>query len=162
MVKAEGSTSPIFARLMAGRCGQGSPDGMPPKREPIVSTCRPTAQAMSEAPSTATRKPGTRGAKRRRAMMVASAAAASARVAGSMLPLAAQNASHFSMKPAGTFSMVRPNRSRIWLEKMITAMPEVKPVTTGSGMYLIQVPKRASPATISMAPAIKVASSSPS
>lgn len=58
--------------------------------------------------------------------------------------------------------MVRPNRSLIWLEKMITAIPAVKPVTTGSGIYLIHVPNRASPAMTSIAPAISVARTRPS
>ena len=59
-------------------------------------------------------------------------------------------------------SIDRPSRSAIWLEAMITAMPEVKPVTTGSGMYLIQVPSRAKPAISSSTPAIAVATTSPS
>ena len=44
----------------------------------------------------------------------------------------------------------------------MTAMPDVKPVTTGSGMYLIQVPSRAKPAITSSTPAMPVAITSPS
>jgi len=45
---------------------------------------------------------------------------------------------------------------------MITAMPAVKPTTTGSGTYLIQVPKRSRPAATSMIAAIMVATTSAS
>ena len=73
-----------------------------------------------------------------------------------------QKTAIFSRKSAGTSVRRSPKRSRIWLVKMMTAIPAVKPVTTGSGIYLIQVPKRSSPAMIRIAPAIAVASSSPS
>jgi hypothetical protein len=63
---------------------------------------------------------------------------------------------------AGTFSTCRPSRSLNWLAKMITAMPDVKPVITGCGMYFIKVPTRMSPAPTSTAPAISVASTRPS
>ena len=42
------------------------------------------------------------------------------------------------------------------------AMPDVNPVTTGSGMYLIHVPNFAQPAISKITPAITVASISPS
>ncbi len=38
---------------------------------------------------------------------------------------------HFSMKSAGTAPIFSPRKSLSWLEKMITAMPEVNPVMTG-------------------------------
>ena len=41
--------------------------------------------------------------------------------------------------------MRSPSRSFTWPEKMITAIPLVKPVTTGKGMNLIAAPSRASP-----------------
>jgi hypothetical protein len=37
--------------------------------------------------------------------------------------------------------MRRPSRSLIWLEKMISAMPLVNPVTTGCGMNLMALPE---------------------
>ena len=48
------------------------------------------------------------------------------------------------------------------LEKMITAMPVVKPVTTGYGMNLIAAPSRASPKAMRISPAMIVATSRPS
>lgn len=44
----------------------------------------------------------------------------------------------------------------------MTAIPAVKPVTTGCGMNLMICPNLTSPATIRMAPAIKVARTRPS
>ena len=35
------------------------------------------------------------------------------------------------MKLAGTFSIPKPNRSFICVEKMVRAIPAVKPTTTG-------------------------------
>jgi hypothetical protein len=57
--------------------------------------------------------------------------------------------------------MCKPSRSFIWLEKMLTAIPEVKPVITGCGMYLSSVPIRSTPAAISMMPASSVHRISP-
>ncbi len=37
----------------------------------------------------------------------------------------------FSMNSAGTFSTVSPKKSLIWVLKISTAMPEVKPIVTG-------------------------------
>ena len=52
---------------------------------------------------------------------------------------------HFARNGAGTAAIRRPSRSRICDEKMMTAIPLVKPVTTGYGMNLIAAPKRARP-----------------
>ncbi|MNW05368.1 hypothetical protein D3C71_2016060 [compost metagenome] len=49
----------------------------------------------------------------------------------------------------------------IWLEKMLTAMPAVKPVMTGCGMYFTNVPRRMNPAPIRIKPASKVQRISP-
>ena len=38
---------------------------------------------------------------------------------------------HFSIKSAGTLSMVSPKRSLICVVKMVTAIPLVKPTTMG-------------------------------
>ena len=62
---------------------------------------------------------------------------------------------------AGSVSMRRPSMSFTWLEKMLTAMPAVKPVTTGCGMYFISVPSRSRPAAISISPASRVHRISP-
>ena len=52
-------------------------------------------------------------------------------VAGSKVGSAPPIAAILATKSAGTLSSSRPRNSLIWLVKMITAMPEVKPVTTG-------------------------------
>ncbi len=49
-----------------------------------------------------------------------------------------------------------------WLVAMITAMPMVKPLITGSGTYRISFPKRRNPATSRISPAMKVARTKPS
>ena len=71
-------------------------------------------------------------------------------------PRCAAYASHFARKCAGTAPIRRPSRSLTCDEKMMTAIPLVKPVTTGYGMNLIAPPKRARPNTISMTPAMIV------
>jgi hypothetical protein len=40
-------------------------------------------------------------------------------------------------KIAGTAPIFKPNRSFTWLEKMMTAIPLVNPVTTGAEWYLM-------------------------
>ena len=57
-------------------------------------------------------------------------------------------AAHLPMKSAGTLPIRRPSRSFTWPEKMMTAMPLVKPVMTGNGMNLIAPPSRARPKPI--------------
>ncbi len=63
---------------------------------------------------------------------------------------------------AGTAPVSSPKKSAIWLAPMITAMPMVKPLMTGSGIRRISPPTRSSAASTSSAPAISVAISSPS
>ena len=58
--------------------------------------------------------------------------------------------------------MPSPSRSLIWPEKMTTAMPLVKPAVTGYGMNLTAPPSRVRPMTMSMTPAMTVASTRPS
>jgi hypothetical protein len=128
----------------------------------MVSTGSPTSHTAAVAPATATSSAGPRGKKRFISTMTVSAPAATATAAGFTVARTVQSADSFSRKSAGIAPMFSPSRSRIWLEKMMTAMPAVKPVMTGSGMYLIQSPTRITPATTRMTPAIIVASASPS
>ena len=56
----------------------------------------------------------------------------SATVAGSTLGRAAHSAGSFSSSgPGSAPGKARPSSSLIWLAKMITAMPAVKPTVTG-------------------------------
>ena len=69
---------------------------------------------------------------------------------------------HLPRNSAGSGPMSSPSRSLTWLEKMISAMPLVNPVTTGYGMNLIAPPRRARPKPTRMTPPIIVATMSPS
>ena len=162
MVSAAGSISTMRSHDTAGSEGSGRELGSSPKREPMVSTGSCSQAASSEASTTAIRKPGARGAKRRRPKI------------SSMLPAAMPVAQTFTEpKPpasalilgtnsAGRSCRPRPKKSLSWLLKMITAMPAVKPVISGCGMYFINVPTFISAAAIRISPAMIVASSRPS
>ena len=65
-------------------------------------------------------------------------------------------------KSPGTRSMRRPKKSLICVLAMSTAMPLVKPMTTGRGKYLTAVPSPVSPSRSSITPAISVHMKSPS
>ena len=62
----------------------------------------------------------------------------------------------------GTLSIFNPKKSLIWVLAMITAMPFVKPTTTGRGMNLTAVPKPVAPRIRSSTPAIRVHMNNPS
>ena len=57
------------------------------------------------------------------------------------------------MKSGGNL-FCSPKKSRICVLMMMIAMPLVKPVTTGYGMYLMSVPNLLAPSTIKITPAI--------
>ena len=121
------------ARRPAG-AARATPTGMPPKRCRWSRPARPSAQVASA------------DAARRRSACPASAAAASRRptirpidssasaTATRIERVAAASASAASFGTIGPGSLpasVRPSRSLIWLAKMMTAMPAVKPTVTG-------------------------------
>lgn len=58
--------------------------------------------------------------------------------------------------------MDSPRKSLTCPEKMIRAMPDVNPVTTGIGMNLMAVPSLATPSSTSITPAMKMATARPS
>ena len=58
-------------------------------------------------------------------------------------------------------STLRPSKSLTCETMMTTPMPAVNPMVTGYGTNLITPPKRNSPSSIRMTPAIDVASTSP-
>ena len=60
-------------------------------------------------------------------------------------PRCFRNSAHFVQKVGRNGHQRRPRKSFTCEEKMITAMPLVKPTTTGWGTNLIIVPKRSSP-----------------
>ena len=117
----------------------GSAALIPPNRLPMVSTGR-----LEQL-----RRPRSRRSARRTAresggspcgqvMMIASVSARQPdRVRVVRSEVRCEQRRHFSKKSAGTAPMRSPRRSLTWLEKMMTAMPLVKPMTTGCGMNLI-------------------------
>ena len=130
--RASGRTACILARLMAGRLGAGSIDGMPPKRVPIVSTGKPKAQAATDVATTAISMPGQCGRHRFSPAIRPIVAKASATVAGLTVPKAGASASILAISSPGSLPCsVSPNSSLIWLAKMMTAMPAVNPTVTG-------------------------------
>ena len=109
MVKAGSISSPMRANEKGGSEGAGREEGIPPKREPIVSTGRPASPTSAEAKTTAARKAGTRGAKRRSPMISTRAAAETPSAAGARLARAAQNVAHCAATPPGSFSIATYN-----------------------------------------------------
>jgi hypothetical protein len=67
---ASGSTARIFSNENAGSAGIGNCRGMPPKRVPMVSTGRASAQAANAARTTAIKIPGQCGRSRRSTTMM--------------------------------------------------------------------------------------------
>ena len=65
-------------------------------------------------------------------------------------------------KVAWNAGVCRPKKSRICVLAIRTAMPLVKPMTTGRGMYFTAVPRPVMPSSIRITPAISVHMNSPS
>ncbi len=145
-----------------GRCGLGSDDGTAPKREPIVSTGSFRIATAAVARIIATNGAGTLRDTLGQKTSTARVPVATPTAAGLTVGRARPSASHFSTKSAGTAPIESPRKSFTWELKMMTAIPDVKPVTTGYGMNLIRPPRRARPRAIRPMPAIKVQTTSPS
>jgi hypothetical protein len=156
---AAGSISRTLSAETAGQCGSGSVCGIPPKRLPTVATSRCNAQAAKLATATPIRYAGQCGRHRRAAAIdKAATPTACALTVGAALA----NAASFGTNGPGNVPLtVMPNRSASSPEKMITAMPAVKPTVTGYGMYLTKVPSRSRPTASMITPDISVASRSP-
>ncbi len=133
IVRAEGINSRTSRKLNGGKWGVGSERGMPPNLLPIVATsCKSNSQTASEAATTATIMPGTRGTIRRSSTINATLPMPTQAVAGRQVHRVGKIArATCRQTPAGTSPIFNPRRSLICEEKMITAMPEVKPVVTG-------------------------------
>ena len=160
--RAEGSSVTIRCTERSGRAGAGRVDGMPPKLLPMVVTSRPLTPTSAAARATAISIPGQCGRHRRSARITATVPSASAGAAGVTVPRADHSAASFGISSPGSWSRLRPSISRIWLARMMTAMPAVKPTVTGKGMNLTKVPSRSSPIAASIIPDRNVARISPS
>ncbi len=95
-------------------------------------------------------------------MRMASVAPARAVAAGDHVGIASASARPRAMNSVGTLVMRRPNTSRICVLAISTAMPLVKPITTGCGMNFTAEPAPVAPITIRMTPAIIVHMNRPS
>ncbi len=129
---ASGSTAWIFASVISGNDGIGLLRGMPPKRVPMVSTGSASSAAATAVITTAISIAGHVGFHRRTSAMMAMVATETLTAPGLMVPLACASASSLGISSPGSLpDSVMPSRSRIWLAKMMTAMPAVKPTVTG-------------------------------
>ena len=130
-VKADGSSGKIRSARNGGISIRGEPPGMPPNLDPIVSTGRPNAATAAVAATSATIEPGTRGSQRGHTRTTASEAAASASAAGFHCGSPAASARHAREELARRLGMARPRKSLICVAAISSAMPLVKPMTTG-------------------------------
>ena len=162
IANAGAARSATVCRDTEGRCGDGNPALIAPNRLPIVSTGMWNTRTVTVAAISATNGAGTRRLTRGQSMRTSNVPADSAAAGQLMAPTCWAKAIHLSMKLAGTAPICSPRRSLTWLEKMMTAIPDVNPMIRGKGMNLIAAPNRASPKPISTKPAMIVATVSPS
>ena len=69
---------------------------------------------------------------------------------------------HLDRKSAGTSRKPSPKKSPTCVVKIVKAIPLVNPITMGYGIKRITTPKRNSPISTSITPAIAVATANPS
>jgi len=129
---------------------------MPWKRVSIVATARPRVCAAAVPATSATMVPGMRVLSVAHRISASSVQtprpAVMASVVGSARPISSMRPT----KSSGIRGMVRPRNSRSCVVAMMTAMPLVKPTTTGRGMKRMALPMPARPSSTSITPAIIV------
>ncbi|ODN69685.1 hypothetical protein A6302_03022 [Methylobrevis pamukkalensis] len=130
MVSASGTSSRISEKSISGRDGEGRVRGTPPKREAIVAMSRSRTKAASEATVIAIRKPGQCGFQRFRPRMSPRARAVTATAEGIVSPRCPPISTIFGRNSPGR-AISRPRMSLNCEPRIDTAMPAVKPVTTG-------------------------------
>ena len=140
----------------------GSPLGIPPKRDPTVSTGSFSSQAAIVAPSIAMIGPGMRAETVRQMIITATVHTASKVACHDQVGAATARAFMRSQNSPGTFCKLKPKRSLICVLAIKTAMPLVNPITTGRGMNLTADPMPVAPSTTSRTPAITVHMKRPS
>ena len=171
-----------LAHSKAGRAKPGSACGIPPKREPMVSTGNSKLTATMVAMASAMMVPGMRpkNAKPVPGMAAVSGLAVpglfrcSMEVSRGQIRMTASDArpsaivvqlrvSRFrlmimtcEMKSAGILSMDRPRKSLTCDMAMVMAMPLVNPITMAIGMKRMNEPMPVNPMTNSSTPAIMV------
>lgn len=140
MISAEGSSSANLSSDKAGTAGQGNLSGRSPNCAWIVATGKCRTDTRTEVIATATINPGALGATRRNITISAMVPMPISAEGREKLARAAHNASILAMNSAGTVVICRPSKSFNWLAAMMTAMPMVKPLITGSGTSRISLP----------------------
>jgi hypothetical protein len=169
------STAPRSAIVNAGpisaftcsneRCGTdgcGIAAESAPKRLPTVSTGNLSSTAIAVVTTSATNGAGIFRMNFGQMIRIAIASADIPVASGVIDAALSAYAPHLARNSGGTAVMRRPNRSLICPEKMISAIPLVKPVTTGKGMNLMTLPSLKSPNPTRIAPAMSVATVRPS
>ncbi len=160
-VSAAGSRGRIRSGRNAGMSIAGSPLGMPPNRDPIVSTGSPNRPTAAVAATTATMVPGTRGSNRGTSSTRPSEAAPRPSAAKLVVSRFEASAAMRAKNSLGESGSVRPRKSLIWVEAISTAMPFVNPSTTGRGMNLTACPRPVTARNTRITPAIIVTMRSP-
>ena len=158
------------SQLNAGQANEGRPDGIPPKRLPIVSTGSFSSQTASVAATSATIDPGigvslpanwmplpSLGMKNCQMMMMASEHSAIPSATGFTVCKVAPSVDSIPKKSAGMAATRSPMKSLTCDSAISTAMPLVKPITTAIGMNRIRVPSLNNPIRNSSTPDIAVA-----
>ena len=82
-------------------------------------------------------------------------------VTGSMRPRLVSSIPHLGRNCPGRSRRPRPRKSLTWVVKMVRAIPAVKPTTMGYGINLMTVPSLKTPISISIRPAMAVATARP-
>ena len=135
---------------------------MSPKRLPTVSTGKPMIIAPAVPITRATTVPGTRGTRRTNSTMMASETMPRPAATGEAVSQCAASTCIRPTNSPGTSAIRSPKKSLIWVLAIRTAMPLVKPTTTGRGMNLTVDPRPVSPMMTSRTPAIIVHMNRPS
>jgi hypothetical protein len=162
MVSAGPTSAITCVKERSGKSGCGIAALIAPKREPIVSTGSPSHCTTAVVTTRATKGDGTRWLTFGQRRMINRARSATIVASALNVPACSANAAHFSVNSGGTAPMLSPKKSLTWLDRMITAIPLVKPTITGCGMNLIAAPNLRRPIATRITPAINVATMSPS
>src|SRR5229473_8120586 len=140
----------------------GNPLGIPPNRVPIVSTGNLKRKTATVAPSMATIGPGMRLETARHSNKTATVQLATSPARGVQVGEATASAFNRNQNSPGTLCKCKPQKSLIWVLAINTAIPFVKPSTTGRGINFTAEPMLVTPNTTSSTPAIIVHMKSPS
>jgi len=159
-VIAEGSRGRMRSARNCGRPIEGRPLGIPPKREPIVSTGSPKTATAPVAAISATIEPGSRRTTCGTTSTTINDAAPRA-AATQLIPCRCAPSAAIRPKNSLGVATARPRKSLIWVEAMSSAMPLVNPSTTGRGMNFTDWPRPVSARNTRMTPAIMVTISRP-